>query len=83
VGKPETIIFEQSLHVLGADAEDTALLGDRLDTDILGGKRAGIATIMVLTGISTPDEVQASELKPDLLFSDLPALLSAWREALG
>ncbi len=82
VGKPETIILEQSLHILGASAEDTALLGDRLDTDILGGKRAGIATIMVLTGISTPDEVEASELKPDILFPDLPALLSAWREAL-
>jgi 4-nitrophenyl phosphatase len=82
VGKPETIIFEQSLHMLGTDAEDTALLGDRLDTDILGGKRAGIATIMVLTGISTPEEVEASELKPDLLFPDLPALLSAWREVL-
>jgi 4-nitrophenyl phosphatase len=82
VGKPETIMFEQALRMLRASAADTALLGDRLDTDILGGKRAGVATIMVLTGISTPAEVEASELKPDILFPDLPALLSAWRQAL-
>jgi 4-nitrophenyl phosphatase len=83
VGKPEPIIIEQCLRILDARHEDTAILGDRLETDILGGHKAGIATIMVLTGISTAEEAAAYEAPPDLLFDDLPALLAAWRAALG
>ena len=82
VGKPEPIIFEQALSRLGARREETAILGDRLETDILGGRRAGIATIMVLTGISSAEEAAAYEAPPDVIYDDLPALLSAWREAL-
>jgi len=82
VGKPEPIIIEQSLRMLGARAEETAILGDRLDTDILGGHRAGILTIMLLTGISGAAEAAAYQAPPDLIFDDLPALLEAWRDAL-
>ncbi|HHX44312.1 MAG TPA: HAD-IIA family hydrolase [Chloroflexi bacterium] len=83
VGKPEPIIFDQALNALGASRHETAILGDRLDTDILGGKRAGITTIMVLTGISSAEEAAAFEAPPDLTFDDLPALVEAWRRALG
>ncbi|MBC7238167.1 MAG: HAD hydrolase-like protein, partial [Chloroflexi bacterium] len=82
VGKPQPIILEQALRMLAAEPSETAILGDRLDTDIVGGHRAGIRTIMVTTGISTLADVEASEVKPDLLFPDLPTLLAAWREAL-
>ncbi len=83
VGKPEPIALEQSMRLLDAKAEETAILGDRLDTDILGGYRAGIATIMVLTGISTAEEAAAYEAPPDLIYDDVPAMLEAWRRALG
>jgi len=83
VGKPEPIIIEQCLRVLGAARQDTAILGDRLDTDVLGGHRAGIRTIMVLTGISTADEVAESAIQPDAVFADLPTLLAAWKHALA
>lgn len=82
VGKPEPIIVEQSLGVLDARPENTAILGDRLETDILGGHRAGVATIMVLTGISTAEEARAYEAPPDAIYDDLPALIAAWRAAL-
>ncbi len=78
VGKPESIMIEQCLRLLGARADETAMLGDRMDTDILGGYRAGLRTIMVLTGISTLEEVAQSEVKPDLIYQDLPALLAEW-----
>ena len=81
-GKPEPIIIEQSLRMLGARPEETAILGDRLDTDILGGHRAGILTIMLLTGISTEAEAAACDAPPDLIFDDLPTLISVWAEAL-
>ena len=79
IGKPETIIFEQSLRILGAEPQETAMLGDRLDTDILGAHRAGIATIMVLTGVNSAKEAQAYKAPPDFVFADLPALLRAWQ----
>ena len=82
VGKPEPIMIEQSLRMLGARPEETAMLGDRLDTDILGGHRAGILTIMLLTGISTEAEAAACDAPPDLIFDDLPTLISVWAEAL-
>ncbi|HHX64282.1 MAG TPA: HAD hydrolase-like protein, partial [Chloroflexi bacterium] len=72
-----------SLQMLGARPEETAILGDRLETDILGGHRAGITTIMVLTGISTAEEALAYEAPPDFIYDDLPAMLDAWRQALG
>jgi len=82
VGKPERIIFEQALARLGARREETAILGDRLETDILGGRRAGITTIMVLTGISSAEEAARCEVPPDLIYDDIPALLTAWQSAL-
>ncbi len=79
IGKPEQVAFELALERLGADRGATAMLGDRLDTDILGGMRAGLTTLMVLTGISTPDELAASPYKPDYAFPGLPELMDAWR----
>jgi len=82
VGKPQTIIMDRTLAVLGATAADTAMLGDRLDTDILGGQNAGMLTILVLTGISTAEEAAQQDTPPDRVVADLPALLTEWRAAL-
>ncbi|MEA3408002.1 MAG: HAD-IIA family hydrolase [Chloroflexota bacterium] len=82
VGKPEPIMFEQSLDLLNAKPEETAILGDRLETDILGGYRAGITTVMVLTGISTAQEAEEYKVPVDFVFGDLPTMIQAWRKAL-
>jgi len=82
VGKPEPIIIQRCLEMLGASAQETAILGDRLDTDILGGQRAGIGTILVLTGISTHAEAAAWQPRPDLIVDDLPDLLERWHTEL-
>ena len=79
LGKPELPMMEQALELLGLGAAETAMLGDRLDTDILGGINAKMRTIMVLTGASTQGEVDTGPIKPDLVCADLPALLAAFR----
>jgi len=83
IGKPEPAMFQQALALLGAKAEETAMLGDRPETDILGGHRAGLATILVLTGVSTREAVERCEVQPDLIVEDLPALIQLWRAALN
>jgi 4-nitrophenyl phosphatase len=79
LGKPDLPMMEQALALLGLPATETAMIGDRLDTDILGGIHAGMRTIMVLTGASTRAEAEAGPITPDFIYTDLPALLAAFR----
>jgi 4-nitrophenyl phosphatase len=74
VGKPEPTMLEMGLRVLGCSASEAAMVGDRLDTDIAGGRRVGMTTILVLSGIATAAMVAASPIKPDYLLRDLAEL---------
>jgi 4-nitrophenyl phosphatase len=82
VGKPEKTMIEQALARLGAKNDTAAVLGDRLETDILAGQRAGLVTLLVLTGVTTRQMLEESEIQPDLVFDDLPRLHAAWEQAL-
>ncbi len=78
VGKPEKPIFEIALDLFPPGGR-TAIIGDRLDADILGGKRAGLATILVLSGCTTAAQAARSEIRPDYIierFSRLTTPLS-------
>ncbi|MCX7682664.1 MAG: HAD-IIA family hydrolase [Anaerolineae bacterium] len=82
VGKPEVWLFREALRRMNAQPEHTAVLGDRLDTDILGGVRAGLTTILVLSGISTQAELAASPVKPDLVYTGIAELTQVWQRLL-
>ncbi len=73
-GKPERHLFDQARAALGT-AERVAMVGDRLASDIEGGRRAGLATILVLSGATSREEAAAAEPAPDLVLDDLAALL--------
>lgn len=77
IGKPEPLLLTEALHRLGVPASQAVMIGDRLDTDIVAGARAGTLTALVLTGVSTRDEVATYAVKPDLIFNDLPSMLEA------
>jgi 4-nitrophenyl phosphatase len=77
IGKPQPTTLLMALHKLGVEPHEAVMVGDRLDTDILAGHRAGMLTVLVLTGVSTRDEVATAEALPDLVFTDLNALLEA------
>lgn len=79
IGKPEVHLLEASMHAMGVAPQQTVMVGDRLDTDIVAGHNAGTLSLMVLTGVSTRDEIPAAPIKPDLVFTDLPAVLEALR----
>jgi len=81
IGKPEPTMFELAMAQMGATPETTATLGDRIDTDMIGGVRAGLKTIMVLSGSTTRDEAVA--YGPDFIFEDIAELTEAWKAALA
>ena len=74
IGKPSPDIFAFALGRLGVPAEMTAAVGDRAETDIVGGQRAGLRTVAVLSGAGTPLEFSALNPPPDWVFRDLEEL---------
>jgi 4-nitrophenyl phosphatase len=77
VGKPEAELFLEATRRLGVPPEETLVVGDRLETDIIGGQRARMQTALVLTGVTSAAELPHRSEKPDLVFDGLPELL-AW-----
>ena len=71
IGKPEPIIYQQAMAVLGLDMNYTVAIGDRLDTDILGAVHAGIRSIMVLSGINTEADLQRVAYQPTWVLPDI------------
>jgi 4-nitrophenyl phosphatase len=63
---------------MGVGKEGAAAIGDRLETDILGGRRAGLSTILVLSGATSRQELENSSIKPDLVFEDVRQFYEAW-----
>jgi len=58
VGKPNPLMMRSALNALDAHSETTAMVGDRMDTDVVSGLEAGLHTILVLTGVTTADEAE-------------------------
>ncbi len=77
VGKPNTYSLKKILQLSGVCPRETALVGDRLETDILMGKRAGVFSVLVLTGISTREEARVcpKRLRPDRIINTLKELV--------
>jgi len=58
VGKPNPLMMRSALNALDAHSETTAMVGDRMDTDVVSGLEAGLHTILVLTGVTTAEEAE-------------------------
>ena len=78
IGKPQPWMYQEAMRRMGARPETTAALGDRLDTDVTGGVRAGLTTILVLSGISTEADLATSPVKPDLVCTDIGDMVRIW-----
>ena len=77
IGKPESWMFRIALERMQLCPEETASLGDRLETDIAGGQRLGLKTILVLSGVSTAAELGSSPIQPTWVFSGIEQLAKA------
>ena len=76
IGKPETHAYEAILADAKTTAADSVMVGDRLDTDIAVGRRSGAYTVLVLTGVTSPDKANSAppEWRPDRIIGDLREL---------
>jgi phosphoglycolate/pyridoxal phosphate phosphatase family enzyme len=75
VGKPSPIILEVALASLGVAAADAVIVGDRIETDIVMGKQRGLATVLVLSGVTRADDPRIAEVRPDLVLPGIADLV--------
>jgi NagD protein len=82
VGKPNPLMMRSALNAIDAHSETTAMIGDRMDTDVVSGLEAGLETVLVLTGVSTRESAELFPFRPSRIL-DSVADLAAEIEATG
>jgi len=75
VGKPSPIILGEALRALDLPPDHCAIVGDRLETDILMGKAQGLGTVLVLSGITHPGDPRIAEVAPDVVLPSIRDVL--------
>ena len=71
IGKPNPLIIREALRTLEVHSTDTAIIGDRMDTDIVAGIESGMETILVLTGVTARDDLIKYPYRPDFIFNSI------------
>ena len=74
VGKPNPMMFRSALNRIDAHSETTAMIGDRMDTDIIAGMEAGLLTVLVHSGITSANDVASFPFRPDLEYPSVAEL---------
>ncbi|MFQ5899435.1 MAG: HAD-IIA family hydrolase [Candidatus Methylomirabilia bacterium] len=77
VGKPSPLILEAALDVLGLPASGCVIVGDRIETDIAMGRALGLATILVLSGVTAAQDPRVGDLTPDRVLRSIREILHA------
>jgi NagD protein len=75
IGKPNPIMMREGLARLGATSERTVMIGDRMDTDVLGGMESGLETILVLSGVTNHDDVNHFPYRPSRIINSVADLI--------
>ncbi|MCX4575203.1 HAD-IIA family hydrolase [Streptomyces sp. NBC_01571] len=74
-GKPNPLMMRTGLNAIGAHSETSAMIGDRMDTDVLAGLEAGMETYLVLTGLTTRDEIEKYPFRPSRVVDSIADLV--------
>nr|WSZ96163.1 HAD-IIA family hydrolase [Streptomyces sp. NBC_00857] len=74
-GKPNPLMMRTGLNAIGAHSETSAMIGDRMDTDVLAGLEAGMETFLVLTGVTTPGDVDRYPFRPSTVVNSIADLI--------
>jgi len=75
VGKPNPLMMRSALNAIDAHSESTAMIGDRMDTDIISGMEAGLHTVLVLTGVTARPEAERYPFRPSRILDSIADLV--------
>ncbi|MFB7474029.1 HAD-IIA family hydrolase [Kitasatospora sp. NPDC057692] len=75
VGKPNPLMMRAGLNAIGAHSENSAMIGDRMDTDIVSGMEAGMSTFLVLTGLTQAEDVERFPYRPTRVVESIADLV--------
>jgi NagD protein len=81
VGKPNPLMMRSALNAIQAHSETTAMIGDRMDTDVVAGLEAGLETILVLSGVTSPGEAERYSYRPSRIVDSVAELVEGLEEA--
>jgi len=76
IGKPSSRMFILALQLTQEEAGKAVMVGDQIETDLVGAQKAGVHTILVLTGVETRESVNRSKIKPEMIIGNLDELES-------
>jgi NagD protein len=74
VGKPNPLMMRSALNAIDAHSETTAMIGDRMDTDVVSGLEAGLETVLVLTGVATREAAERFPFRPSRILDSVAVL---------
>ncbi|MEV0034573.1 HAD-IIA family hydrolase [Streptomyces sp. NPDC050804] len=74
-GKPNPLMMRTGLNAIGAHSETSAMIGDRMDTDVLAGLEAGVETFLVLTGVTTHADIDRYPFRPSTVVDSIADLV--------
>lgn len=83
VGKPNPLMMRSALNRIEAHSETTVMIGDRMDTDVVSGLEAGLRTILVLTGSTSPDQVERYPFRPTRVVDSIADVVPLVAELAG
>ena len=76
VGKPNPLMMREGLNRIGGHSESTVMIGDRMDTDVIAGIEAGLSTILVLSGVTSAEEIERFPYRPSRVVNSVAELIA-------
>jgi NagD protein len=71
IGKPNPLMMRHAMRILSLEIEDTAIIGDRMDTDIIAGIESGIDTVLVMSGVTNSENIKQFSYRPCVIIDDI------------
>lgn len=80
IGKPNPLMMRTALHMINAHSKETAMIGDNMNTDIIAGIESGLDTILVLTGVSTRENIAHFPYRPRLIINGVGDIVPGFND---
>jgi ribonucleotide monophosphatase NagD (HAD superfamily) len=76
IGKPSPRMFQWALRRVNERPTNAVMIGDQIETDLVGARKAGVHTILVLTGVENRETIRNSEPKPEMVVETVDGLMN-------